>query len=343
MAPRRAINRLPYAQFKAAILDLGLPKFQVGVIQSFLFKHGATSFEEMTSVSKAARETLNSKYSIRSSSIADRAVAPDSTAKVLFDWDGTVAEAVYMPMKVGKTLCISVQSGCKLRCSFCATGRMGLNRGLSFGEILDQVIYFMGEGVVSRIVVMGMGESMDNLNELIPALKFIMDPKGFGFSRKRITVSTVGMCPELKRFADSGCGVNLAVSLHATTDSTRNKIVPIGNKYGIKEFLDTAAYYKDRANAKVTIEYLLLKDINDFEEDAIRLGKLSRTYKMPVNIICYNEVDEVPFERSDRLNEFAKILSNKALAVTIRRSKGTGIKAACGQLAGTKIDPISQA
>jgi 23S rRNA (adenine2503-C2)-methyltransferase len=329
------IRCLSHAALAKRLKDMGEPAYRFEVLKQFLYREGADRFDSITPIPKVSRERLAELFDASLPEVAGRSVAPDGTVKLLLSWAGTTAEAVLMPSVKGRTLCLSVQSGCRLRCAFCATGTMGLKRNLSFGEILDQVLVLSGEGAVDRIVAMGMGEPMENLDELIPALEFITNPKGLGFSRKRITVSTVGLVPEMERFAREGPGVELAVSLHATEDKTRSIIVPINRKYPIARLLDTASLYSRRANAKVTIEYILLNEINDRDEDIERLGAFSRKYGFPVNLIRYNPVENLPFESSKRLDDFAKRLKEKAIAVTVRRSKGVAIHAACGQLAGT--------
>lgn len=329
------IRSLRHAEFLATLKDLGEPAYKAEALKGFLYKQGATSFDHVTTLSKATRENLSEKFDAAMPEILDRRVAPDGTVKVLLGWSGTTAEAVLMPSVKGKTICLSAQSGCRLRCAFCATGTLGLKRNLAFGEILDQMLVLSGEGAISRVVVMGMGEPMENLAELIPALEFATSEKGLGLSRKKVTVSTVGLCPEIERFAAEGPGVELAISLHATTDVVRSILIPINNKYPIEQLMESASRYAERANAKVTIEYTLLEDVNDTDADAERLAKLSRKNQMPVNLIRYNTVASLPFHPSPRLDAFALMLKGKALGVTVRRSRGGAIQAACGQLAGT--------
>lgn len=328
------IRSLPHATLAKRMKDLKEPGYRFEVLKQFLYREGAERFDQITPLPKATREALAARWSCALPTVVKRTVAPDGTVKLLLSWEGTTAEAVLMKSIKGRTLCLSVQSGCRLRCVFCATGTLGLKRNLSFGEILDQYLILSGEGAVDRIVVMGMGEPMENLDELIPALQFMTDPKGLGFSRKKITVSTVGLLPELERFAVEGPGVELAISLHATEDKTRSILVPINNRYPVARLLETAALYARKANAKVTIEYLLLDELNDRDEDIERLGAFSRKYGFPVNLIRYNPVANLPFEGSKKLDSFAERLKEKAIAVTVRRSKGMKINAACGQLAG---------
>lgn len=328
---------LPHQEFLRVLGEIGEPAYKVAPIKTFLYREGVTSFDEITTLSKRSREKLAEAYEATLPKITERSVAPDGTVKMLLDWNGVEAESVLMSSVKGRTICLSTQSGCRLRCGFCATGTLGLKRNLAFGEILDQMIVLGGEGAITRVVVMGMGEPMENLAELVPALTFMVDPKGLGLSRKKITVSTVGLCPEIEEFAKSGPAVELAISLHATEDKTRSQLIPINKKYPIETLLKSAKFYAETANAKVTIEYSLMKDVNDTDEDAARLARLSRRFDLPVNLIQYNPVVDLGYEQSPRLDEFAAILARrKAIGVTVRRSKGLLINAACGQLAGKK-------
>ncbi len=329
------VRSLTHARFLEAVAEFVDPRpFQANVLKKFLFKLGATRFDEITPFPREARDRLAGRYLAELPATADRAVASDGTVKLLLDWAGVRAEAVTMKSVGGRTACLSSQSGCRLRCAFCATGRLGLTRNLAFGEILDQLLVLGGEGALDRVVMMGMGEPLENLDEVLPALEFMTSPAGLGFSRKRVTLSTVGLPPEMARLAAEGPGVELALSLHAVDNTLRTALVPVNKKYDVTEVLKAATTYADRANAKVTIEYVLLKDLNDSDTDADSLGRLSRRHGLPVNIIRYNAVAETNFEPSPRLDAFAERLKRSALAVTVRRSRGASIAAACGQLAG---------
>lgn len=332
--PLPLIRSLTHARLGKTLLDLGQPAWQTEVVKGFLYKHGVDRFDGMTSLSHAFQETLAAHFSAELPQTTRRRVAADGTVKVLLDWNGITAEAVFMPGVKGRTLCISTQSGCRLRCAFCATGTLGLKRSLSFGEILDQVLILSGEGAISRIVVMGMGEPLENLDELIPALTFLTSEKGLGFSRRRITVSTVGLVPEMGKLATNGGGVELALSLHATTDTLRTALMPINRKYPIEAILAAAKSYEEKANTKVTLEYVLLDGVNDTDDDVRRLGKIARKMEFPVNIIRFNPMGADEFAPSPRLEVFAKQLADDGTRVTVRKSRGQSIDAACGQLAG---------
>jgi 23S rRNA (adenine2503-C2)-methyltransferase len=331
------IRSLSTTRFRAVLEEFGLPAYQVPVMRRFLYRLGVTDFEAMTTLSTSARRDLAASWSADLPAIAERLVDPDGTVKTLFDWNGIRAESVLMPSKIGRTACLSVQSGCRLGCAFCATGRSGFRRDLSVGEILDQILVLSGEGEIARIVLMGMGEPLENLDEVIPALTFMVDEKGFGYSRKKITLSTVGIPEGLKRLAEEGPGVELAISLHAADDSVRNALIPLNRRHGINEILVAAAAYGKRANAKVTIEYMLIEDLNDTDKDAERLARMARQHMMPVNILRFNPVPGVELTPSRRVDDFARFLKGLRVRVTVRRSRGASIMAACGQLAGAAV------
>lgn len=344
MTPLPSLRSLPHARFLAVLEEAGGRRFQAEDAKAFLWKHGAAALDGITTLPQAVRARLAAAWSVDLPATVRRQIAPDGTVKVLLEWPGggagadaiapASAEAVLMPGVKGRTVCLSVQAGCRLRCAFCATGTLGLARNLAFGEILDQVLVLSGEGSIARVVVMGMGEPLENLDELVPALDFLTAPRGLGWSRTRITVSTVGLVPELDRLARSGLGVELAISLHATTDTIRTALVPVNRKYPIEAVLAAARRYQEIANAKVTLEYILLEDINDADEDIERLAAIGRRGPFGINLIRYNAVPGIEFAPSPRLDEFAKRLTEAGARATVRRSRGQAIDAACGQLAG---------
>lgn len=333
MPDLRLIRSLPYAKLCAVLEHYGLPTYQVPVVLRFLYRLGVTDFDGMTTLPATARQRLAAVYSAELPNPAERLVDPDGTVKTLLDWAGVRAESVLMTSRLGKTACLSVQAGCRLHCAFCATGRMGFKRNLSFGEILDQILLLSGEGEINRIVIMGMGEALENLDEVLPALRFLVDPKGFGFSRKKITLSTVGIPEGMARLAAEGPGVELAISLHAADETMRSALIPINQRHSIHDVLRAGADYAKKANAKVTIEYMLLGELNDRDEDAERLARLARQYSMPVNLLRFNPVAGVDFDASRRIDDFARCLAELKVRVTVRRSRGATIRAACGQLA----------
>lgn len=339
MKPR--FRSLPYKEMRRVLGELGEPEYKLNALLTHVFRNGVDDFEEIRQLKTTTREALAQTWSLELPVVSDRRTAEDGTVKYLIDFDDRAkSEAVLMPSIAGKTLCVSSQAGCRLKCTFCATGSLGLTRNLSFGEILDQFLIASGEGVIDRVVFMGMGEPMENLSEVVPAIEFLKGKHGYGLSRKKITVSTVGLCPEIAAFASSGVDVNLALSLHATQDTVRSRLVPVNRKYPIEMVLGATAEYGRSANARITIEYVLLDQVNDSDEDAKRLAKFSRRYEMPINIIQYNQIDSSEFNPSRRLDDFARMIKEERAPVTVRRSKGQNIAAACGQLAA-KVGPTA--
>ncbi|MBV1926567.1 MAG: 23S rRNA (adenine(2503)-C(2))-methyltransferase RlmN, partial [Rhodobacteraceae bacterium] len=312
---------------------------------------GVRDFAEMTNLSKALRASLAENFVIEIPEVVSKQVSDDGTRKYLVRIaGGHEVEVVYIPEESRGTLCISSQVGCTLTCSFCHTGTQKLVRNLTAAEIIGQVMMArddLGEWPVpgtrteeshsrllSNIVLMGMGEPLYNFDNVRDAMKIAMDPEGISLSRRRITLSTSGVVPEIARTAQE-IGCLLAVSFHATTDEVRNSLVPINKRWNIKTLLDTLRSYPKVANSeRITFEYVMLKGINDSDEDAHRLVKLIEGIPAKINLIPFNEWPGSPYERSsgNRIHAFAKIVLNAGYASPIRRPRGEDIMAACGQL-----------
>lgn len=329
---RIPVSALAYSEFDRFFRERKAAVHQRDSAVAFLYRHGVSSFGEITTLPKNLRRELENEFVLHPASV-QTTLGRDGTVKYLFNWEEAFAEAVLIPAVNGRTLCLSVQAGCRFRCAFCATGTLGLKRSLTFGQILEQVLTASGDDAIARIVVMGMGEPLDNLPELIPALRFLRWKNGWGFSRKRITVSTVGLPDKIGELSAAGVRTNLAVSLHAPNDSLRSRLVPANRRFPIRELLEEARDYGEKARARVTLEYVLLDEVNDSPAEARELARLSRRYRMPINVIEFNPIPELPFTPSRRLESFVAILAEKAFGVTVRRSRGRDIQAACGQLA----------
>ena len=331
-------------------LSLGLQKFRIGQVWHWLYHKGATSFEEMTTLSKKVRVQLGKTFSIKRPTVSEKQTSADGTIKWLLQFeDGAKAETVFIPEEDRGTLCISSQVGCTLNCSFCHTGTQKLVRNLSSSELVGQILIAFDElsawpsaqigRPLTNIVLMGMGEPLYNLDNVIKALKIIMDNEGISISKRRITLSTSGIVPEFSR-----CGletdVNLAISLHAVTDDVRDILVPINKRYPIKELLNACREYPGVSNSRrITFEYVMLKGINDSTSDARALIKLMEGIPAKINLIPFNPWPGSPYECSEKnqIEEFAKIVLKAGYPSPVRTPRGDDILAACGQLKSASV------
>jgi 23S rRNA (adenine2503-C2)-methyltransferase len=333
-----------------AIAQAGTPERQVkmrtGQVWAWLYQKGVRDFEQMTNLSKTLRADLAARYEIRRPEIVTRQVSTDGTRKYLLRIaGGHEVEAVYIPEEDRGTLCISSQVGCTLTCSFCHTGTQKLVRNLTAGEIVGQILVARddleewGRGpddkrLLSNIVLMGMGEPLYNTDNVRDAMKIAMDNEGISLSRRRITLSTSGVVPEIVR-AGEEIGCMLAISFHATTDEVRDKLVPINKKWNIEALLKACRDYPRLSNAeRITFEYVMLKGVNDSDADARRLVKLIAGIPAKINLIPFNPWPNAPYERSDwdRIEAFAEIVNKAGYASPVRTPRGEDIMAACGQL-----------
>ena len=331
-------------------LSLGLQKFRSGQVWHWLYHKGATSFEEMTTLSKKVRAQLGQTFSIKRPMVSEKQTSADGTIKWLLQFeDGAKAETVFIPEEDRGTLCISSQVGCTLNCSFCHTGTQKLVRNLSSSELVGQILIAFDElsawpsaqigRPLTNIVLMGMGEPLYNLDNVIKALKIIMDNEGISISKRRITLSTSGIVPEFSR-----CGletdVNLAISLHAVTDDVRDILVPINKKYPIKDLLNACRDYPGVSNSRrITFEYVMLKGINDSTSDARALIKRMEGIPAKINLIPFNPWPGSPYECSEKnqIEEFAKIVLKAGYPSPVRTPRGDDILAACGQLKSASV------
>jgi 23S rRNA (adenine2503-C2)-methyltransferase len=293
----------------------------------------------MSDLGRDLRAQLASACRIATPDVERTERSVDGTVKFLLRLaDGRHIESVFIPDTPSMTFCVSTQVGCAMKCAFCLTGKMGIDRNLTAGEIAGQVRVLARElGMLDtrfNIVLMGMGEPLHNYEATMKALRMLADDHGFGMSGRRMTLSTVGVLPALERLATEPLMPNLAISLHATTEDQRDTLVPVNRKYGLKELLDACRRFPLKRRERITFEYVMLQDVNDTPEDARRLVKLLHGIKGKVNLLPLNEAAGIPFERpsDDRVNRFAKILADHGLTVSVRKSRGRDIRAACGQL-----------
>lgn len=298
----------------------------------------ARSFDEMTVLSKDFREECKKRYLyivLRAVRIQESKI--DGTKKFLFELaDGSVVESVWMKYKHGNSVCISSQVGCRMGCRFCASTLDGLERNLTASEMLDQVyaITLLTGERVSNVVVMGTGEPLDNYENLVRFLKMLTDENGLHISQRNITVSTCGLVPQMRRLAEEKLQITLALSLHAPTDEKRRRLMPIANRYSIKELMEACQYYFGLTGRRITFEYSLAAGVNDTEEDAMQLTRLAKPLHCHINLIPVNPVKECHFQRTEALGirAFQNILEKNEINGTIRREMGKDIDGACGQL-----------
>lgn len=350
---------LDLGELTAAVASLDLKPYRAKQLWNWIYARGASDFEQMTNISKSARATLAEHFSVSRPTIARHLISTDGTQKWLLEFqDGNKIESVFIPEKERGSLCISSQVGCTLSCTFCHTGTMKLVRNLTAGEIVEQALICrdavgewpdaktaeakLAEGeaagkqkrLFSNIVMMGMGEPLYNLEQVSKALKIIMNTDGFAMSKRRITLSTSGVVPAIKRVGDE-LNVNLAISLHAVNDELRNELVPLNKKYPIKELMQACRDYPGANNMRrITFEYVMLKGINDSDADARALAKLMRGIHAKVNLIPFNPWEGNSYECStpERIQAFADILHRAGYVTPVRRTRGQDIYAACGML-----------
>ena len=335
---------MPDAMLDEWFAARNFPAFRARQVRKWIWEKQAVSIEEMTDLPKNIREELSSQFHIPGINLDMQQQSADGTVKCRFLLqDGNKIESVLIPVPDDNryTVCVSTQVGCSLTCSFCATGRMGRIRNLLFTEILDQVVHVNRQckelfgHQLTNIVYMGMGEPLLNYTNTLKSIEKITSPAGLGMSPTRITISTAGIAKMIRKLADDGSKTNLALSLHAANDRKRDQIMPINDQNNISVLMDALDYYYQKTKNRITYEYLALKDFNDHREDALELARLTRRFPVRVNIIEYNHVEGIPFQRSEesRLNNFLRTLTEQKVNVTLRRSRGKDIDAACGQLA----------
>jgi 23S rRNA (adenine2503-C2)-methyltransferase len=336
---RANVADLELAELELALEALGQPRFHARQIFRWIYKRGVSDFALMSDLGLELRARLAAAFVVDTPEVVRSERSEDGTAKFLLRLsDGRQIESVFIPDTPAMTFCVSTQVGCAMKCGFCLTGRMGIDRNLTPGEIAGQVRVLARELGMREsrfnVVLMGMGEPLHNYDATMKALRILADEHGFAMSGRRITLSTVGVLPALERLATEPFMPNLAISLHATTEEQRDRLVPINRKYGLKELLDACRRFPLKRRERITFEYVMLRDVNDTPDDARRLVRLLNGIRGKVNLLPLNEAAGIPFERpsDDRVNRFARILSDHGLSVSVRKSRGRDIRAACGQL-----------
>jgi len=337
---------------RAFFTDIGEKPFRAEQVMKWIYQQGVDDFAQMTNLNKNLRAKLEARCEIVAPEIELYQQASDGTIKFALKLKGgQEVESVWIPEADRATLCVSSQVGCALECTFCSTAQQGFNRNLSVSEIIGQVwrvAKFIGlspdssQRPVTNVVMMGMGEPLLNLKNVVPAMDLMLDDLGFGLSKRRVTLSTSGVVPALDMLGDQ-IDVALAISLHAPNDELRDEIVPINKKYNIETFLAGVRRYLEKSNAnqgKVTIEYVMLNGINDSMEQAEELSQVLKNTPCKINLIPFNPYPGSPYTRSSnsRIDRFAKVLMGHGYTVVVRKTRGDDIDAACGQLVGDVVD-----
>lgn len=334
------LKDMPLPELEAFIAGLGKERYRARQVMKCLYQQGATSFDQMTTLSREFREELSRRAIIDSPRIVKTQTAKDTTRKVLFELkDGNFVESVLIPGKTHWTVCVSTQVGCRMGCRFCLTGKQGLTRNLLPSEIVGQVTALkaeMPEGPeIKNIVLMGMGEPLDNYDNVVKAIRILTSDHALGFSTRKVTLSTCGLAPMILKLGEDVC-VNIAVSLNASDDLLRSDLMPINRKYPLAELFAACRDYPMPGRRMVTFEYILIGGVNDSPEDAARLVRLLKGTRCKLNLIAFNEFPGSPFKSPtpEAVAAFQLYLAQHHYTAILRASKGSDILAACGQLSG---------
>lgn len=328
-------------EIEAAVTGIGEPRYRARQIYAGMYQRCCSSWDQFTDLAKSLREKLGKHFSLAHPAIQQVFVSRDGTRRYLFTVEGGGAiESVYIPEERRDTFCISTQVGCAIGCLFCVTGRLAMRRNLSPGEIVGQILAMQADRGTSakrlNIVIMGMGEPLNNYTHLMQAIRLMTDERGMSISPRRITISTSGIVPGIRRLGKEPIIPNLAISLNATTDRVRDRLMPINKKWNIAALLDACRDFPLAHRRRITFEYVLIEDMNDSPEDARRLVRLLHGLQQKVNLIPLNADPRIQLQPSspERVLAFQKILTDSRVTANIRRPRGEDISAACGMLAG---------
>ena len=336
------IYNYDYEKLEEKLISLGEKKFRAKQIWEWLYKHKVKTFAEMSNLNKDLIQKLNANFKIDYIKM-ERKQESDLTNKYLFELiDGNFIEAVLMKHDYGLSICVSSEVGCNMGCAFCESGRLKKVRNLETYEIVEQIL-LIEEDLNERIdsvVIMGIGEPFDNYDNIISFIKIINDPFGLAIGARHITVSTCGLIPKIKEFSNLDLQVNLAISLHAPNNDLRSKIMPVNKAYPLEDLIKVLKEYINKTNRRATIEYVMLKEVNDSVENALELAHLLKGMNVYVNLIPYNETSHIEFKKSDKsqILKFYDTLKKNKINVTIRKEFGKQIDAACGQLRAKEVE-----
>ena len=331
------IRDLYLEEIEEDLLNMGEKKYRAKQIFAWLYR-GVDSFDEMTDLSKELIAKLKDFYYIKNLEIANFVESKDGTVKYLMRLnDGNCIESVKMKYKYGNCACVSNQVGCKMGCNFCASARIGFVRSLTPGEIISQILEIEKQSneKISNVVFMGIGEPLDNYDNVLKAINMINNPKGLNIGARHISISTCGLVPKIKKLADENeLQCNLCISLHSSKDEVRSSMMPINKTYNISEVIEACKYYISKTNRRITFEYALVDGVNDSYEDAMHLAKLLKGMLCHVNLIPINKIENGKYSKSstDKILAFRDALNSKGIVATVRRELGSDISAACGQL-----------
>jgi len=326
------------AETEHFVSKAGEKPYRARQIRQWIFHRGVCDFGYMTDLSKSFRDKLAHSASVTCLKQVGKTESSDGAIKLAFElFDSATIESVWIPEEKRKTLCMSTQAGCKMGCRFCQTGKSGFIRNLSAAEIVEQVIRAresVPDGRITNLVLMGMGEPLDNYENTVKALKVITEPDAGLVGARKITLSTAGVVPGIMKMADDFPGVKLAVSINAPNDDLRNELMPINRKYPLARLVNALKMFPTPKGKRITVEYVMLKGVNDSENNAIELGEFSANFPAKINLIPFNPCPGAPFDRPDRsrVEKFRNILINRGHSVFTRQSRGSDILAACGQL-----------
>ena len=335
------IKNYTLAELESILKEKGHPEYRAKQVFQWLFKRGESGFSRMINLPKRLIHELENNFFISSPACVDRQKGKDGTIKLLFHLDDAQhIETVMIPSKNRSTICLSAQAGCRFRCVFCASGIQGFSRNLSPSEILGQILYVRDtlKTDITNYVFMGMGEPFDNYDNLIKALRIMNDKQGLNIGARRITISTCGTVPAIRKFSNLDMQVNLSLSLHAVIDAKRDKLMPVNKRFPLKMVIAALSDYIEKTNRMITLEYILIPGVNDDNDDADDLARIAKILKAKINLIPYSEVASFKFRVPARqdMERFLARVKGRHEHITLRESKGKDINAACGQLSGKK-------
>ena len=328
---------------KNLMVEIGEKPYRAEQIFQWIFKENVTNFDDMTNISKELKDKLKEKFDLHVFNIITKQESKDGTKKYLFDvLDGNAIESVLMEYKHGKTICVSTQIGCKMGCKFCASTGVPFIRNLTAGEIVEQLLAIeRDENIkISNLVFMGIGEPLDNYDNVMQAIKLLNNQKGINMGARHISLSTSGLVPKIYKLADENLQCTLSISLHAASDKKRSSMMPVNDVYNIEKLMEACRYYIEKTNRRISFEYALAKENNDNLDDAKELVKLLKGVLCHVNLIPINKIENGKFAKSTNENiiKFRDYLNSKGIVATIRRELGSDIDAACGQLRKKEVN-----